>query len=86
MLYLMKLQYLLLSILGAPHDLTSSGVCPRSIPPRFKLRTDYVRRVFNLSLRPIFFGNGSAHLAYLVHQSGRKTFTVYPFWDTFKDI
>ena len=61
------------------HDLTYSGVSHRSLAPGFKHRPGYVRRVFHLSLPLITFGNRSAHLACLVHKSGRKTatFTFY---------
>jgi len=45
----------------------------RSLPPVFKSRRGHIWRLFCLSLRLITFGSRSAHLAYLVHKSGRKT-------------
>jgi len=36
-------------------------------------RCRHIWRLFRLSLRLIIFGSRSAHLAYLVHKSGRKT-------------
>ena len=55
---------------------TSSAGGHRSIAPGFKLRPGYVRRLFHLSLRLITFGGRSAHLAYHVDNSDRKTATV----------
>ena len=45
----------------------------RSLPPVFESRRGHIWRLFRLSLRLITFGSRSAHLAYLVHKSGRKT-------------
>jgi len=42
--------------------------------PGFKPWPGYVRRVFHLSLRLITFRVRSAHLVYLVHKGGRKTY------------
>ena len=57
------------------HSLThsGSGFGRRSIAPGFKPRKGYVRRVFLPSYRLITFGGQSAHFAYIVHKSGRKT-------------
>ena len=57
------------------YRLTGSAVGRISIAPGFKPRLGYFRRVFHLSLRLITFGGRSAHLAYLVQKSGRKTTT-----------
>ena len=62
---------------GCLHGLTGSMVNHRSIAPGFKPWPDYVRRVFYLWLCLIIFGGHSAHLAYFVHKSGRKTVTFY---------
>jgi len=59
------------------YGLTGSAVGYRSIVPGLKPRSSYVRRVFHLSLRSITSGGRSAHLAYPVHKSGRKTATFY---------
>ena len=45
----------------------------RSLPPMFELRCEHTWRVFHLWLRFITFWGRSAHLAYQVHKSGRKT-------------
>ena len=58
---------------GRLHGLTGSAVGHKSIAPRFKLRPGYVGKAFRVSLRLITFGGRSAHLANLVHKSGRKT-------------
>ena len=43
------------------------------LPPVFESQLWHIWRVFHLWLRFITFGGRSAHLAYLVHISGRKT-------------
>jgi len=45
----------------------------RSLPPVFESRRGHIWRLFRLLLRLITFGGRSAHLAYLVQKSGRKT-------------
>ena len=45
----------------------------RSLPPVFESGCGHIWRLFRLSLRLITFGGRSAHLAYHVHKSGRKT-------------
>ena len=55
----------------------SSTVGHKSIAPGFKPWLGYVRRVFHLSLHRITFGGHWAHLAYLVHKSGRKTGNMF---------
>ena len=45
----------------------------RSLPPEFESRRGHIWRLFHLWLRFITFGGCSAHLAYHVHKSGRKT-------------
>ena len=44
-----------------------------SLPPVFESRRGHIWRLFRLSLRLITVGSRSAHLAYRVHKSGRKT-------------
>jgi len=61
------------------HLLTNHEVGPldastrRSLPPVFKSRRGHIWRLFHHWLRLITCGGRSAHLAYLVHKSGRKT-------------
>ena len=45
----------------------------RSLPPVFESRRGDIWRLFHLWLRFVTFGSRSAHLAYHVHKSGRKT-------------
>ena len=61
--------------MGRLQRLTGSAVGHRSIVSGLKPLPGYVRRVFHLSVRLIIIGGRSAHLAYLVHKSGRKTAT-----------
>ena len=58
---------------GAPPWSSGSVLDYRSLPPVFESRRGHIWRLFRLSLRLITFGGRSAHLAYLVHKSGRKT-------------
>ena len=58
---------------GRPRSLTGSELDHRSLPLEFKSRHGHIWRVFHLWPRFITFGGGSAHLAYYVHKSGRKT-------------
>ena len=58
---------------GAPPWSSGSVLHHRSLPPVFESRRGHIWRLFRLSLRLITFGGRSAHLAYLVHKSGRKT-------------
>jgi len=54
--------------------LPGSAVGHRSVAPGFKpLSRAISAGLFHLSLRPITFAGRSAHLADLVHKSGRKT-------------
>jgi len=69
-----KIDFIYIS--GHLHGPTGSAVGHRSIAPGFKPRSDYVRRVFPLSLRFIILGGRSAHLKYLVHKNGSKISTV----------
>ena len=55
------------------HRSSGSALDHRSLPPVFESRRGHIWRLFRLSLRLITFGGRSAHLAYLVHKSGRKT-------------
>ena len=45
----------------------------RSLPPEFESWRGHIWRVFHFRLRIIPRGGRSAHLAYQVHKSGRKT-------------
>jgi len=58
---------------GAPPWCSGSVLDHRSLPPVFESRRGHIWRLFHLSLRLITFGGRSAHLAYYVHKSGRKT-------------
>ena len=58
---------------GGPPWSSGSVLDHRSLPPVFESRREYFWRLFRLSLRLVTFGGSSAHLAYLVHKSGRKT-------------
>jgi len=53
--------------------LVGSALDHRSLPPEFESRGRHIWRVFHLWLRFITFGGRSAHLAYHVHKSSRKT-------------
>ena len=57
----------------APPWSSGSVLDYRSLPPVFKFRGGHIWRLFRLWLRLITFGSRSAHLAYIVHKSGRKT-------------
>ena len=57
----------------APPWSSGSVLDHRSLPPVFESQRGHIWRLFRLSLRLITFGSRSAHLAYLVHKSGRKT-------------
>ena len=48
----------------------------RSLPPGFESRYGFTWRLFHLWFRFIIFGCPSAHLAYHLHKSGRKTPTI----------
>ena len=48
----------------------------RSLPPEFESRRGHIWKLFHLRLRFITFGGRSAHLAYHMHKSGRKTSTI----------
>ena len=61
------------TLVGAPPWSSGSVLDHRSLPPVFESRRGHIWRLFRLSLRLITFGSRSAHLAYLVHKSGRKT-------------
>ena len=50
-----------------------SALDHRSLSPEFESLRGNIWRVFHLWLRFITFGSRSAHLAYNVHKSGRKT-------------
>jgi len=65
---------------GRLRGLTGSALDYRSLPPEFESRRGHIWRLFHLWLRFITFGGGSAHLAYHVHKSGRKTAIIilYP--------
>ena len=58
---------------GAPPWSSGSVLDHRSLPPVIKSRRGHIWRLFRLWLRLSTFGGRSAHLAYLVHKSGRKT-------------
>ena len=53
--------------------LTGSALDHRSLPPAFESRRGHIWRVFHLRLRFVTVGGRSAHLAYRVTESGRKT-------------
>ena len=57
----------------APLWSSSSVLDHRSLPPVFESQRGHIWRLLCLSLRLITFGSRSAHLAYLMHKSGRKT-------------
>ena len=57
---------------GATPWSSGSVLDHRSLPPVFESRREHIWRLFHISLRSITFGSRSAHLAYLVHKSGRK--------------
>jgi len=67
------LVYIYFYFLGAPPWSSGSVLDHRSLPPVFESRRGHIWRSFYLSLRLITFGGRSAHLAYLVHKSGRET-------------
>ena len=58
---------------GAPPWCSGSVLDYISLPPVFESLRGHMWRVFHLWLRFITFGGRSAHLAYLVHKSGRNT-------------
>jgi len=58
---------------GAPPWSSGSVLDHRSLPPVFESRSGHIWRLFHPWLRFIIFGGRSAHLAYHVHKSGRKT-------------
>ena len=58
----------------------------RSLPPVFESRSGHIWRLFRLLLRLITLGGRSAHLASLVHKSGRKTSTIINMDDFTKDL
>jgi len=58
---------------GGLRGLVGSTLGHRSLPPKFESRRENIWRVFHLWLPFIRFGGHSAHLAYHVHKSGRKT-------------
>ena len=60
-------------VTGAPPWSSSSVLDHRSLPPGFESRSGHIWRLFHLWLRLIISGGRSAHLAYYVHKSGRKT-------------
>ena len=51
----------------------------RSLPLVFESRRGHIWRLFHIWLRFITFGGRSAHLAYHVHKSGRKTPIIIHF-------
>ena len=73
--------YILPFNMGAPPWSSGSVLDHRSLPPVFESRRGHIWRSFRLSLRLITFGVRSAHLAYLVHKSGRETsiIIILPF-------
>ena len=62
---------------GCLSGLTGRALDHRSLIPKFKPRRGHIWTVFHLWLRLINFGARSAHLAYRVHKSGRKTSIKY---------
>jgi len=56
-----------------PHGSTVNAAGHTTLTPLFELQLGYIWTLFRHSLRPITFGSRSAHLAYRVHKSGRKT-------------
>jgi len=57
----------------APQWSNGSVLDYRWLPPVFESRREHIRSLFHLRLRFITFWGRSAHLAYHVHKSGRKT-------------
>ena len=57
----------------APPWSSGSVLDHRSLPHVFESRRGHIWRLFRLLLRLTTFGGRSAHLAYFVHKSGRKT-------------
>ena len=72
--------------LGAPPWSSGSVLDHRSLPPVFESRRGHIWRLFRLSLRLITFGCRSAHLAYHVHKSGRKTSIIILMGDCVCDF
>ena len=60
-------------ITGRLGGLIGSALDHGSLQSEFESRRGHILRVFHLWLRFITFGGRSAHLAYRVHKSGRKT-------------
>jgi len=54
-------------------SLTGRALDHISLPPGFESQRWHIWRVFHLWLRFVTFGSRSAHLAYHVYKSGRKT-------------
>ena len=61
------------NIEGAPPWSSSSVLDHRSLPPMFESQHGHIWRLFHLWLHFITFRGCSAHFAYHVHKSGRKT-------------
>jgi len=59
--------------IGVPPWCSGSVLDNRSLPPVFESRRGHIWSLFHIWLRFISFGGCSAHLAYHVHKSGRKT-------------
>ena len=76
--------------LGAPPWSNGSVFGHGSLSPVFESRRGHIWRLFHVWLRLITLGGRSAHLAYHVHKSGRKTpiiiinvsFTDLESWST----
>jgi len=62
-----------LDIYWAPPRSSGSALDHKSLLSKFKSRLGRIWTVFHIWLRFITFGSRSAHLAYPVHKSGRKT-------------
>ena len=62
-----------LTHVGRLRGLVGSTLDHRSLPPELESWRGHIWRAFHLWLRFITFGGRSAHLAYDVYKSGRKT-------------
>ena len=77
--------FLFYQTLSAPPWSSGSVLDHRSLPPGFESRRGHIWRLFHLRLRFITFGGRSAHLAYHVHKSGRKT-SIIIIYQTLKNV
>ena len=72
LLYVILFRFGTLQVCEPPWS-SGSVLDHRSLPPVFESRRGDIWRLFRLWLRLIAFGRHSAHLAYRIDKSGRKT-------------